>query len=114
MDQRGAAAGDDALLDRRAGSRDRVLDAVLALLELDLGVGTDADDPDAAGELGEPLLQLLAVPVGVGVVDLAADLPDAVLDLVRLAAAVDDGGVVLVDDDAPRGAEHLEADASRA
>ena len=70
----GAAAGDDALLDRGAGRRDGVLDAVLLLLELDLGVRADLDDADAAGELGEPLLELLAVPVGVGALDLGAEL----------------------------------------
>ena len=79
-----AATGDDALLDRRAGRRDGVLDAVLALLELDLGGRADADDADAAGQLGQPLLQLLAVPVRVGVLDLAADLADPVLDRVAL------------------------------
>ena len=91
--QRGAATGDDALLDRGLGRGDGVLDAVLALLELDLGGRADADDADAAGELGQPLLELLAVPVGVGVVDLAlgswpCPLPIASAD----AAAVDDRG----------------------
>src|SRR3712207_8414687 len=56
---------DDALLDRSTGGRDRVLEPVLALLELDLGRRAHADDADAAGELREPLLELLAVPVGV-------------------------------------------------
>src|SRR5690606_7236279 len=63
LDEGGATAGDDALLDGRAGRRDGVLDAVLLLLELDLGVRADLDDADAAGELGEALLELLAVPV---------------------------------------------------
>src|SRR6185312_10019351 len=103
-------AGHDAFLDRRASSRDGVLDAVLALLELHLGVGPDADDADTAGELGEPLLQLLAVPVGVGLLDLAADLPDAVADLRLRAPTVDNSGGFLVDDDAPGGTEHLEPD----
>ena len=38
VDEGGAATGDDALLDRGAGRGDGVLDAVLLLLELDLGV----------------------------------------------------------------------------
>jgi hypothetical protein len=46
---------------------DGVLDAVLLLLELDLGGRADLDDGHAAGQLGETLLELLAVPVGVGV-----------------------------------------------
>jgi ABC-2 type transport system permease protein len=44
----------------------RVLDAVLLLLELDLGGRADLDHRHAAGQLGQPLLQLLAVVVGVG------------------------------------------------
>ena len=75
--QRRAAAGDDALLDRRASRRDGVLDAVLLLLELDLGGRADLDHTHAAGQLGETLLELLAVPVGVGVLDLGLDLVDA-------------------------------------
>src|SRR3954449_181889 len=106
-----AAAGDDAFLDRGAGGGDGVLEAVLLLLQLHLGRGTDADDADTAGQLGQPLLQLLAVPVGVGVVDLGADLTDAVLDRARLTRAVDDGRRVLRDGDASGSAEHLEPDA---
>ena len=65
VDQRHAAAGDDALLDRRAGRAQGVLDAVLLLLQLGLGRGADLDDGHAAGQLGQPLLQLLAVVVEV-------------------------------------------------
>ena len=72
-----AAAGDEALLDRRAGRRERILDAVLLLLELDLGGRADLDDGDAAGQLGEALLELLAVVVGGGVLDLGLDLAHA-------------------------------------
>ena len=96
-DERDAAAGDDALFDRRAGRVERVLDAGLLLLHLGLGGRADLDDRDAADELGEALLELLAVVVGGGVLDLRADLLDAALDLGLLAGAVDDGGVVLVD-----------------
>ena len=53
---------------------------MLALLELDLGGGTRLDDGDAAGELREALLELLAVVVAVGVLDLVADLRDAAGD----------------------------------
>ena len=37
VEQRDAAAGDDAFLDRGAGRVHRVVDAILALLHLDLG-----------------------------------------------------------------------------
>ena len=60
LQERRAAAGDEALLDGRAGRRERILDAVLLLLELDLGGRADLDDGDAAGQLGEALLELLA------------------------------------------------------
>ena len=78
--QRHAAAGDDAFFDRRAGGVQRVLDAGLLLLHLGLGRRADLDDRHAAGELRQPLLQLLAVVVGGGLLDLRADLLDAALD----------------------------------
>ena len=68
--QRDAAARQDAFLDRGAGRMHRVVDAVLALPDLDLGRAADADHRHAAGELGEPLLQLLLVVVGGGLLDL--------------------------------------------
>ena len=79
--QRDAAARQDAFLDRGAGRVHRVVDAILALLHLDLGGAADADHRDAAGELGQPLLQLLAVVVGGGLLDLRLDLGDAALDV---------------------------------
>ena len=57
---------------------------MLLLLELGLGGSADLDDRDATGELGQPLLQLLLVPIGRGLLDLRLDLLDAALD--RLAA----------------------------
>ena len=59
VEERDAAAGDDAFLDRGAGRVHRVVDAILALLDLDLGGAADTDDRDAARELRQPLLQLL-------------------------------------------------------
>jgi hypothetical protein len=56
LQESGAAAGDDALLDRRAGGRQSVFDAVLLLLELDLGGRADLDDGNAASQLGKALL----------------------------------------------------------
>ena len=94
-EQRDAAAGNDALLDRRTGGIERVVDAVLPLLDLDLGRAADADDRDAAGELRQPLLQLLLVVVRGRLLDLRLDLADAGLDLLLLAGAVDDGGGLL-------------------
>src|SRR5256885_1476600 len=63
VQQRNAAAGDDAFLERRAGRLKGVLDAVLLLLHLGLGGSADLDHGDTAAELRQPLLQLLAVEV---------------------------------------------------
>jgi hypothetical protein len=49
-----------------------VLDAGLLLLHLDLGGRADVDLGDAAGELGQALLELLAVVVAGGGLDLAS------------------------------------------
>ncbi len=68
---RDAAAGQDALFDRRAAGVQGVLDAGLLLLHLDLGGRADVDLGDAAGELGQTLLQLLAVVVAGRRLDLA-------------------------------------------
>ena len=76
-----------------------VFDAVLLLLHLGLGGSADLDDGDTAGELREPLLELLAIEVGVGRLDLGLDLLDPALDVVAVTGAVDDRGRVLVDDD---------------
>ena len=88
--------------------RHGVLDAVLLLLELHLGGGADLEDGHAAGQLGEALLELLAVVVRVGVVDLGLDLGDPALDVVVGAGALDDGGLVLGDDDLAGRAEQVE------
>ena len=109
--QRDAAARDDALFDGRLGGVHGVLDARLLLLHLGLGRRTDLDDRDAAHQLGQPLLQLLAVVVGGRVLDLRANLLHAALDGRRRAAALDDRGVVLVDGDLLGLAEIVELDA---
>ena len=111
IDQRDAAAGHDAFLDGGAGRGQRVLDAVLLLLQLDLGGSADLDHGDAAGQLGQPLLQLLAVVVGGGLLDLGLDLLDAGLDRLVVALALDDGRVVLVGHDAPRAAQVVDGGA---
>ena len=61
LDQGGAAAGDDAFFDRRAGGRKGVFDAVLLLFEFSLGGRADLNDGDAAGELRQTLFQFFFV-----------------------------------------------------
>src|SRR6185295_9644923 len=99
IQERDAAARPDALLEGRPGGLQRVLDAMLLLLDLDLGRRTDLHDRDAARQLGEALLELLAVEVGVGVLDLLLQLLDAALDRLGVTGAVNDRGRVLVDHD---------------
>src|SRR5690606_5393229 len=92
-----AAASDDAFLNGRAGGVKRIVNAVLALLDLDFGGAADADDGHAAREFRQPLLQLLAVVVGGGCLDLRLDLRDARLDVGLLAFAINNGGGVFLD-----------------
>ena len=68
----------------------------------------DLDHGHAAGQLGQALLELLAVPVRVGVLDLPLDLGDPALHVVLGAATLDDGGVVLGDDDPAGPAQQVE------
>src|SRR5580698_781731 len=75
--QRDAAARNDAFLNGGLRRVHGVLHAILLLLDLNLGRAADTDDGDAAGEFGEPLLQLLLVVVGGRLLDLRLDLGDA-------------------------------------
>src|SRR4029453_9909796 len=105
-----AAAGHYAFLDRRTGRIERVVDAVLALLHLDFRRAADLDYGHTARELGQALLELLAVVVRRRLFDLLLDLGDAALDVLLLAVSVDDGGVLLLDANALGAAEHLHSD----
>src|SRR6185437_10812604 len=102
-----AAARKNAFLDRRPGRVHGVIHAVLALLDLDLGRAADSDHRDAAGELGETLLQLLTVVLRGGLLDLDLDLADASFNVGFLAGAVDDRGVFLLDGHLLGTAEHV-------
>ena len=97
LDQCNAATGDDAFFNSSLGVADSVLNAVLAFLELNFGCGTGLDDCNAAGQLGQAFLQLLAVVVRIGVFDLGTDLGNAASDLVGVAGTFNDGGLVLGD-----------------
>jgi hypothetical protein len=90
----------------------RVVNPVLLLLDLDLGRAAHADHGNAAGKLGHALLELLAVIVAGGRLDLRPDLRHTGVDLLARAGAIDDRGVVLVDDDLLGAAEHAERDAA--
>src|SRR6185312_16414085 len=106
--QRHAAAGHHAFLDRRTRGVQGIFDARLLFLHLDFGRRTDLDHRHAARQLGDAFLQLLAVVVGGGFLDLRLDLLDATLDALGVAGAVDEGGVFLGDNDLLGTAEILD------
>jgi len=81
---------------------------VLFLLHLGLGGSADLDHGDTAGQLGETLLELFAIELGVGVLDLLLDLIDPAFDVLgitgtaygaRLITGFDikDGSIAAVD-----------------
>jgi len=100
--EREPAARHDPLSDRRPCGADRVGECLLPTLELGLGRGADADDRHAAGEFGEPLLELLPVVVPLGLGDEPADLRAAVADRGLVSPAADDRGGVAIDRHAGR------------
>src|SRR5262249_47743318 len=91
--QRNTAARYDTLLDRGAGGIERCSAPLFLPLALHLGRPADADDCDAAGKLGKPLLELLAVIVRGCLLDLRFDLADPGFDVFLLAGTVYDGGL---------------------
>src|SRR5579859_320693 len=105
-----AAAGNDAFFDSCARCVQRVVDAVLLFLHLNLGGAADADHRNAARQFGETLLQLFFVVVRGGVFDLLLDLRDTALDAALFAGAIDDRGVVLGDGDLLGLAQHVQGD----
>src|SRR5690606_33960905 len=110
VEQRGAAARNDAFFHGRTGRVQRVVDAVLALLHFDFRSAADLDHRNTAGQLGQAFLQLLTVVVAGRGLDLRADLLDPGLDVGLVAGTIDDRGVVLVDGDALGFAEHADRD----
>ena len=77
----------------------RIFHARFLFLHFGFGGSADFNNGNSADQFRQPLLQLLAVVVAGGFIDLAADFFYAAFDLVVLAFAFDDGGVVLVDGD---------------
>src|SRR5207253_11514270 len=91
-----AAAGDNAFFHGRAGCMHGILDASFLLFHFRLGRGAYFDHSHATDQFRQPLLQLLAVVVAGGLVNLAANLFHPAFDLTVLALAFDDRGVVLI------------------
>ena len=74
----------------------RVFNAGLLFLHLALGCSADVNLRHTTSQLGQPLFEFFTIVVAGGIVDFAADLFDSRLDIVLLATALDDRGVVLV------------------
>ena len=99
--------GDNALRHRGAGGVNRVVERFVAALHLGFRGGADADDRDAARQLGEALFELLAVVVRRGVGKLFAQLLTPSGDCRLVAPTTDDGRMLTIDDDSRRPAEML-------
>ena len=79
---RNTAAGDDAFFGSGLGGVEGIVDEVLAFLHLGFGGQHPRfDDGDAAGEFGETFLQLFAIVIAGGLLDLLADLIRAGVDV---------------------------------
>src|SRR5215468_6009386 len=103
-----AAARQDAFLYCGFGRMHRVIDSILALLDLHLSRTADAYHRNTARKFGKPLLQLFTIVVGGRIFDLRLDLRDTRFDVGLFASAVDYGGVLLVDRYLLGAAEHLD------
>ena len=83
---------------------------MLDLLELNLGSCANLDDCNATSKLCKTLLELLAVEVRSGVLNLSLDLSDALVDCVLGTSATNDGCSLLGNLDGLSATEHLCAD----
>src|SRR5690606_12864714 len=97
--QGNTAARYHAFLDRRTGCVQGVVNACLLLFHFHFSRSTDLDHRNTAGQLGNALLQLLAIVVGSRLLDLGTDLVNTGRDIALVTGTVDDGGVFLVDVD---------------
>src|SRR5262245_1877236 len=92
-------AGEDTFFDCGASGVQGGFDTSLLLLHVGVGLRADADDCDAASELGETLLEFFLVILAFGLINLVLDLSDPLVDVGPLAGAFDDRGIVLIDGD---------------
>ena len=98
--QREAAAGDNSLGYRGFGGTDGVIQRFLLRLHLCFGWSSDADHGNATGQLGKPFLELFAIVVAGGFLDLPPNLLNAGVDLHSISATADQRCIFLVCDDA--------------
>src|SRR5206468_7531771 len=79
----------DTFFDCRASSVQSVFNTSFLFLHFSLGRSADIDNRNATSQLGQAFLQFLAVVIGCGFLDLAANLSHPALDLARFAEAFD-------------------------
>ena len=103
----GAAACDNALFHSCLCSVQSIFHTKLCFLHLGLGSSTYADNCNAAGQLGQSLLQFLFIEIGSGLSHSSLDLSDSVLDCLLVAKAVNDNGILLLNLNGLRTAELL-------
>ncbi len=110
VNQSGAAAGDDAFFYGCFGGVEGVFNPQFAIFEFGFGGGSDFDHGDAAGEFGNPLLQLFFVVVGIASFEFFAQLGDALLHVAFIAIARfgDDGGIFFGDGDFAGNSQHVQ------
>src|SRR5438874_7251343 len=108
--QRNTATWDDAFLNRRTRSVQRVFDPSFLLFHLGLSRSADVDDCNTAREFRQALLQFLAIVIAGRLFNLTTDLSNAALYIGLFAFAFDNGGVLLVDGNALGFAEVFELD----
>ena len=110
IEQRRAAARNNAFFHRSAGGVQGIINAVLAFLHFDFGAATNLQNSHTASQLGQTLLQLLTVIIAGGHFDLGADLFHTGLDGFGRTFAINNDRVVLVDGDALGLAQHRQGD----
>ena len=66
----------------------RILNARLFLLHFSFRIGTHGNDRDAAGQLGQTLLNLFTIIIAVGLLYLTLELRNFLLDIARLAGTL--------------------------
>ena len=104
------AAGNDPFFNGGSCGGERIVDQILAFLHLSFSVSTDADLSHTTGQLGETLLQLLAIVFAVGLGDFLADHRSSAFDLGLLATTLNHRGVLGIDANLLRGAEVTQLD----
>jgi hypothetical protein len=106
-----SSTNDDALIGSGSGGTESILDSILELTNLNLGGTADLDDGDSTSKSSSSLLELLLVVLASGVLHLAVDSLDTIIDICLLARATHDNGVVLGDDNLLGRAEHAQVSA---